>query len=90
MATQVDKLLKKAIGTLAFIRKGSEYKSWNVMIQQDGGENTFGVQLWSQCHWNDIVKLARMQKRSTKILRGLEGLNCKERLGLLSLEHTAE
>eukprot|EP00061_Rhincodon_typus_P007796 g29841.t1 len=48
------------------------------------------LQFWSPCYTKNIVKLKRVQKRSTRTLPGLEGLNYRERLnrpGLLSLEH---
>lgn len=33
VASQVDILVKKAFGTLAFISRGSEHTSWDVMLQ---------------------------------------------------------
>jgi len=47
------------------------------------------VQLWSAQHRKDVELLERVQKRATRMVRGLELLSCVKRLrelGLLSLE----
>ena len=47
------------------------------------------IQLWSPQHRTDMDLLERVQRRVTKMIRGLEDLCCEERLrelGLFSLE----
>ena len=93
MAMQVEKLVKKAYGMLAFIGRGIEFKNWQVMLTLYRTlvrpHLEYSVQFWSPHYQKDVEALERVQKRFTRMLSGMEGISYEERLeklGLLSLE----
>ena len=49
----------------------------------------YRVQVWGPQYWKDVELLERVQRRATKMIKGLEHLLYKDRLralGLFSLE----
>ena len=93
VAMQVEKVVKKAYGMLAFIGRGIEFKNWQVMLQLYRTlvrpHLEYSVQFWSPHYQKDVETLERVQKRFTKMLPGMEGISSEERLeklGLFSLE----
>ena len=93
MARQVDKVVKKAYGMLAFIGRGIEYKNLQVMLQLYRTlvrpHLEYCVQFWLPHYQKDVDALERVQKRFTRMLPGMEGISHEERLdklGLFSLE----
>jgi len=45
------------------------------------------IQAWRPYLRKDINVLGRVQKRATKLISGLSGLGCEERLKILRLKH---
>ena len=92
---QVDKVVKKAYGMLAFIGRSIEYENWQVTLQLYRTlvrpHSEYCVQFWSPHDQKDVDALERVQKKFTRMLPGccLEGMSYEERLdklGLFSLE----
>eukprot|EP00061_Rhincodon_typus_P005440 g24955.t1 len=82
-------MVKKASGMLAFFAQGNEYNGQNVMLQL---HKTLVRPLFKYCvqfwlpHYRKVVEaLERVQKRFTRMLHGLEGMNYKERLDTIDL-----
>ena len=93
VVTQVEKVVRKAYGMLAFIGRGIEYKSCRLMLQLYRTlvrpHLEYCVQFWSPYYRKDVETLERVQRRFTRMLPGMEGLSYEERLeklGLFSLE----
>ena len=89
VATQVEKVVKKAYDMLAFIGRGTEFKNWKVMLQLYRTlvrpHLEYSVQFCSPYYQKDVEALERVQKRFTKMLPGMEGIHDEERLEKLSL-----
>ena len=93
VGNQVDKVVKKAYGVLAFIGRGIEFRSRSVMLQLYTTlvrpHLEYCVQFWSPHYRKDVGALERVQRRFTRMLPGMEGRSYEERLrdlGLFSLE----
>ena len=78
---------------LAFIAKGLEYKSREVLLQLYRvlvrPHLEYCVQFWSPYLRKDVVALGTVQRRFTRLILGMKGLTYEERLnslGLYSLE----
>ena len=94
VATQVDKVVKKAYDMLAFIGRGVEYRNWKIMLQLYETlvrpHLEYCVQFWWPHYRKDVDALERVQKRFTRMLPGLEDMDYEEslnKLGLFALEH---
>ena len=87
VAIQVEKVVKKACGMLAFI--GIEFKNWQVTLQLYRilvrPHLEYSVQFWSPHCQKDVEALERVQKRFTRMLPGMEGISYEERLEKLGL-----
>eukprot|EP00061_Rhincodon_typus_P012874 g38893.t1 len=90
VTAQVDRVVKKAYGMLAFLGRGIEYKSQDVVLLQL--YETLVRPHLKYCNWfwlphyrKNVEALERLQKRFTRMLPSLEGMNYKERLEKLRL-----
>ena len=89
----VSGVVKKAYGTLAFINRGIDYKSREVMLELYRTlvrpQLEYCVQFWSPHYRKDVIALEGVQRRFTRMLPGMKHLSYEERLdrlGLFSLE----
>eukprot|EP00061_Rhincodon_typus_P007698 g29660.t1 len=84
-----DRVVKKAYGMLAFVGQGIEYKNQDVMLQLYKTlfklHLEYCIQFWSPHYRKDVEALQRVQKKFTRMLLELEGMNYKERLEKLWL-----
>jgi len=84
VATQMDRAVKKAYGVLAFISRGIEFKSCEVMLQLYKTlvrpHLEYCAQFWSPHFRKDVEALERVQRRLTRMLPGMESRSYEERL----------
>jgi len=82
--SQMEKVVKKAYGMLAFISRGIEFKNWQVMLQLYRNLERplleYSVQFWSPHYQKDVEALERVQKIFSRMLPGVEGIGYEERL----------
>ena len=90
---QVQQAVKKANGMLAFITRGFQYRSKEVLLQLYRAlvrpHLEYCVQFWSPNLRKDILVIEAVQRRFTRLIPGMAGLSYEERLkrlGLYSLE----
>ena len=72
VTSQVDRVVKSAFGTLAFINWSIEYKSWSVMVRLYKASVRpnleYCVQFWSPSYRKDVNKVERVKRRFTRIV----------------------
>ena len=89
VSMQVQQAVKKANGMLAFIARGFEFRSKEVLLQLYRAlvrpHLEYCVQFWSPNLRKDILAIEGVQRRFTRLISGMAGLTYDERMGRLGL-----